>query len=81
MHHFRDRWCGPCRTLAPIIEKNIQEAQGKITLVKVDVDHCGEVARELGVKAIPHVALIHKGKTIDCKWRGIIPGRSFGSAE
>jgi len=62
---FYAKWCGPCKTLGPVIEKNINAGEGKITLVKVDIDECGDLAREMGVKAIPHVALFHKGKNID----------------
>ena len=62
-----NRWCGPCKTLDPVIEKYTKEAAGKLTLVKVNIDTCGDVAREMGVKAIPHVALMHKGKVVDCK--------------
>ena len=62
---FYAKWCGPCKTLGPVIEKNVKNAEGKIALVKVDIDECGEVAQEFEVKAIPHVSLYHKGKVVD----------------
>ena len=36
-------------------------------MLAVDVDKCEVIAKEMGVKAIPHVTLIHKGKTVNCK--------------
>ncbi len=62
---FYAKWCGPCRTLDPVIKKHVEEAAGKINLVKVNIDECGDIAREFGVKAIPHIALLHKGKVVD----------------
>ena len=54
------------------MEKKVQEANGEVCMYKIDVDELGDVAREAGVKAIPHVALVHKGKTVDCIFIPII---------
>src|SRR2546430_14968118 len=46
-------WCGPCKTLGPILGKVIAETDGKIELAKVDIDHSPQVAGAFGVQSIP----------------------------
>jgi putative thioredoxin len=58
-------WCGPCRQLGPLLEKLIEDTQGKIELVKVDVDQAASVADKLQVVAVPTVFCYHKGKQMD----------------
>ena len=48
-------WCGPCKTLGPILEKLTREGKGKIKLVKVDIDKNPEVASQMRVQSIPAV--------------------------
>lgn len=61
---FYAKWCGPSRTLDPVVEKNVKESGGKVTLAKANVDECGDLIHEFGVTAIPHLALVHKGKVV-----------------
>jgi putative thioredoxin len=65
-------WCGPCRTLGPVLEKVIGETQGKVDLVKVNVDHSRRVAAAFQVQSIPAVYAIKDGKVID-SFIGAIP--------
>lgn len=58
-------WCGPCRTLGPILEKVIDETKGKVALVKVDVDANPGVASAFGVQSIPAVYAIRDGAVVD----------------
>lgn len=58
-------WCGPCRTLGPIIEKVVAETNGAVALAKVDVDANPEIARAFRVQSIPAVFAIHKGQVVD----------------
>ena len=58
-------WCGPCKTLGPIIEKVIGETGGAVELAKVDVDTNPEIARAFNVQSIPAVFAIHEGKIVD----------------
>ena len=58
-------WCGPCKTLGPIIEKVIQETNGAVELAKVDVDANPQVAQAFKVQSIPAVFAIHEGKIVD----------------
>src|SRR5215211_3876687 len=58
-------WCGPCRTLGPIIERVVGETGGEVELAKVDVDHNPQVSAAFAVQSIPAVFAIHKGKVVD----------------
>lgn len=58
-------WCGPCRTLGPIIERVVAETGGKVELAKVDVDSNPQVSAAFAVQSIPAVYAIHQGKVVD----------------
>jgi putative thioredoxin len=58
-------WCGPCRTLGPILEKVVAETDGSVELVKVDVDANPRVAATFSVQSIPAVYAIADRKVVD----------------
>jgi putative thioredoxin len=58
-------WCGPCRQLSPILEKVVDETQGRVVLAKVNVDHNPQVAAAFRVQGIPAVYAVHQGKVVD----------------
>lgn len=58
-------WCGPCRTLGPILEKVAEERAGAFLLAKLDVDANPGVAGALGVQSIPTVVAFRDGKPVD----------------
>lgn len=58
-------WCGPCRTLTPIIEKVVAAAKGKVKLVKINIDENPGFAGQLRVQSIPAVFAFKDGKPID----------------
>ena len=58
-------WCGPCRTLGPILERVVAETGGKVALAKIDIDHNPQVAASFQVQSIPAVFAIHQGKVVD----------------
>jgi putative thioredoxin len=58
-------WCGPCRTLGPIIEKVIDETHGKVVLAKVNVDDNPQVSAAFKVQGIPAVYALADGKVVD----------------
>jgi putative thioredoxin len=58
-------WCGPCKTLGPILEKVIDETQGQVVLAKVDVDANRQVAGAFQVQSIPAVYALKDGKVVD----------------
>src|SRR5947208_10711545 len=67
-------WCGPCRTLGPIIEKVVDATEGKVELVKVNVDENPRVLSTFQVQSIPAVYAIKDGKVVD-GFVGRVPGK------
>jgi putative thioredoxin len=57
-------WCGPCRTLGPILEAVIDETGGQVVLVKVDVDANPQISQAFQVQSIPAVFAMHLGKIV-----------------
>ena len=58
-------WCGPCKTLGPILEKVIDETGGQVVLAKVDVDTNQQTAAAFQVQGIPAVYALRDGKVVD----------------
>jgi putative thioredoxin len=58
-------WCGPCRTLTPIIEKVVLATKGKVKLVKINIDENPAYAGQLRVQSIPAVFAFKDGKPVD----------------
>ena len=59
---FWASWCGPCKMLAPTVDKLAEKYDGKVIVGKVDVDEEQELARQFGVMSIPTVVLFKDGK-------------------
>ena len=58
-------WCGPCKQLAPLLEKTVRDAGGKVALVKVNIDDNPEIAQQLRIQSIPAVFAFDKGQPVD----------------
>src|SRR4051794_11131284 len=58
-------WCGPCRTLGPILEKVIAETDGVVELAKVDIDNNPQVAGAFKVQSIPAVFAVRDKQVVD----------------
>lgn len=54
-------WCGPCKMQAPILHEFAENMQGKVRVLKVNVDECEELAALLGITAIPTLLVIKDG--------------------
>tara|TARA_R100001086_G_scaffold60193_1_gene27770 strand:+ start:142 stop:1032 length:891 start_codon:yes stop_codon:yes gene_type:complete len=65
-------WCGPCRTLGPIIEKAVDARGGQVKLVKINIDENPAYAGQLGVRSIPAVYAFDKGRPVDA-FMGALP--------
>ena len=57
-------WCGPCHTLAPVLESAVAERSEDVTLVKVDVDANQGLAERFGIRGIPAVKAFRNGKVV-----------------
>jgi thioredoxin len=61
---FWAAWCGPCRMLGPVIEKEVEKRDGRMALVKIDVDAEQTLAARYGIQSIPTVAVFRDGKPV-----------------
>ena len=61
---FWATWCGPCKMIGPTIDQLADELDGRITVGKVDVDQCREVAVKYGVMSIPTVIYFKNGEEV-----------------
>lgn len=59
---FTATWCGPCKQLAPIVEKLAEETVDKYKVGKVDIDECPAIARKFGIKSVPTVMVFKDGE-------------------
>ena len=69
---FWAEWCGPCKQLAPAIEKVVRAAKGRVKLVKMNIDHHPEVAGQMGIRSIPAVIAFKGGQPVD-GFMGAVP--------
>ena len=58
-------WCGPCKTLGPMLEKHVRAAKGKVRMVKINIDQHPAVAGQLRVQSIPAVFAFAGGRPVD----------------
>jgi putative thioredoxin len=58
-------WCGPCRTLGPIIEQAVDATDGAVVLAKVNVDENPAISASFKVQSIPAVFALKEGKVVD----------------
>lgn len=59
---FYADWCGPCKMMSPILEELSQEFDGKIKIVKINVDNNPELSSKYGVMSIPNMIIFENGR-------------------
>ncbi|NSX53807.1 thioredoxin [Parasulfitobacter algicola] len=69
---FWATWCGPCKTLGPILEAAVTKAGGKVKMVKVDVDQNQAIAAQLRIQSMPTVYAFWQGQPVD-GFQGALP--------
>ena len=73
---FTAAWCGPCKKLAPLVEEIAGEYDGRLKVVKVDVDKARTVAAKFAVMSVPTLILFDGGKVKD-QVTGLVPKRAI----
>lgn len=59
---FWAEWCGPCKTIAPVLNEIATEQVGKLTIAKLNVDEHGDIAQRYNVMSIPTLLIFDKGE-------------------
>ena len=68
---FWAEWCGPCKMIAPILEQVADEYEGRLNLVKLDVEENQNIAMQYGVRSIPTLMLF-KGGVVEAQQVGMV---------
>ena len=58
-------WCGPCKQMTPVLEKAVAKTEGKVRLVKINVDHNKQLAQNMRIQSIPAVFVFYRGQPVD----------------
>lgn len=66
-------WCGPCKTLGPMLEEAVIAAKGAVKMVKINVDEAQMIAGQMRVQSIPTVYAFYQGQPVD-GFQGALPG-------
>ena len=69
---FWAEWCGPCKSLTPILEEISDDMSNKIQVVKVNLDENQDLAMKYSIRSIPTLLLFKQGQLIDTKV-GLLP--------
>lgn len=62
---FWAAWCGPCRALAPVVDQVASENQGKLKVMKMDVDKNNQMPGRYGIRGIPALLVFKDGKVVE----------------
>lgn len=65
-------WCGPCRTIAPVIEQLAAELAGRVRVAKLNIDENGQITERFSVRSIPTLLVLKNGREVD-RIVGLVP--------
>lgn len=61
---FWAEWCGPCKSLGPVLEEISHEVSDKVDIVKLNVDEAREIAQQYGIRGIPTMIMFKDGEIV-----------------
>ncbi len=71
---FSATWCGPCRMMAPIVERLAEKYEGRILIGKADVEEAVDLAERYGIRSIPTLLFFKNGELLEePKFVGAVP--------
>ena len=65
MVDFWAEWCGPCRAIGPLLEELAEASEGRVTLMKVNVDAEPRLAARYNIRSIPTILFVKEGQVVD----------------
>lgn len=68
---FWAEWCGPCKVLSPVVDELATELQGKVKIVKINIDEAPEAPTKYGVRGIPTLMIFKNGQVVDTRVGGM----------
>ena len=69
-------WCGPCKQLTPLLEKIVNNSNGKVKLAKINIDENQQIAGQLRIQSIPAVFAFKNGQPVNA-FQGVIPEKKI----
>lgn len=78
---FGATWCGPCKSLIPVMDKVAKEFEGQIAFGKVDIEECVETTEEYGIRSVPTILFFKNGELVPgLKTVGAVPESKIRAA-
>ncbi len=77
--HFWAPWCGPCRIVAPIVEEVAARFEGRVNVIKLNVDDRPAIASRYGIQSIPALVIFKTGQPVDTII-GAVPAKTIVQA-
>jgi len=65
-------WCGPCRALGPVVEEVASEFEGRLSVLKCNVDECDDIPEKYGIRSIPTLIYFKNGEEVS-RSSGAVP--------
>ena len=72
---FYADWCGPCKTVSPVVEEIAVEYEGRVEVRKIDIDLNPELARRYGVRSIPTLMVFKDGEVQDTIFGAVLKSK------
>ncbi len=72
---FWAEWCGPCKALSPLLDEIAGEMQGKVKVVKVNIEEAPEAPTKYGVRGVPTLMIFKNGQVVDTRVGGMPKGQ------